>query len=545
MNRVRACWRLCCYLIAAASCVPAFAGTAQLERHYVYATARGDTLVALADRFLLKRGDWQLLQKINGIARPDRIPVGTQVRIPVSAMRADPATATVIAARGKVDVDGQSGIVGAAVKEGATVRTGDDGMVAIKLADGSTITVQSKSAVRLETARQFANTGGVTDSVVRLDAGRIETAVARQKGSASRYEIRTPTSNMGVRGTIFRAAADADGKREQSEVIEGLVGIASTTAAAAGPIALAAGFGSIVAAGKAPSPPIALLPAPEVSAKVSAFQVPNPSMVFSAVKGAVAYRSQVATDESFTGLVADVLTTKAEANFSDLPDGTLFFRARGVDAQGLEGMDASIKISVRARPIPPVLASPSPAAVESGATLQFKWQPAVDAHTYRLQLAKSSDVEFASPIDDKSSLQRPSLDPALPLPAGEYRWRVASVDVNGRQGPWTAPGMFRILVQRPTLTALRDARIASIRIHHAGSAGFQVQLSRNQHFTEVFSEQMVTGERVTLEGLPVQVYFVRARAMAKAGDGNLSPVSEWSEASMLEVFPFGWWLTGR
>jgi hypothetical protein len=119
----------------------------------------------------------------------------------------------VIASRGKVDLDGQPARVGAAIGEGAAVRTGADGMVAIKLADGSTITVQSKSAIRLETARQFANTGGVSDSVIRLDAGRLETAVARQKGPGSRYEIRTPTSNMGVRGTVFRAAADDDGKR--------------------------------------------------------------------------------------------------------------------------------------------------------------------------------------------------------------------------------------------------------------------------------------------------------------------------------------------
>ena len=63
---------------------------------------------------------------------------------------------------------------------------------------------------------------------MKLESGRIETGVAKQKNSGARYEIRTPTSNMGVRGTMFRVGADESGKRGQGEVVEGLVAVTSS-----------------------------------------------------------------------------------------------------------------------------------------------------------------------------------------------------------------------------------------------------------------------------------------------------------------------------
>jgi hypothetical protein len=117
----------------------------------------------------------------------------------------------VVAVRGQVEANNQMLVAGQTLAERDKINTGDDGFVTIKLADGSTLTIQSKSSVELERTRQLANTT-VGESVVRLERGRLETAVTKQN-AAAKYEVRTPTSNMGVRGTMFRAGTDESGKK--------------------------------------------------------------------------------------------------------------------------------------------------------------------------------------------------------------------------------------------------------------------------------------------------------------------------------------------
>lgn len=216
--------------------------SASAERMYSHTAAQGDTLLGLASRYLSKVSDWPVVAKLNGIADPRRIPVGTTVRIPVSLMRREAAPAVIAALSGKVDVGAAPAALNASVKEGDAIRTGDDGFVTLRMADGSTLTLQSRSALKLKTARQLVNTGGIGDTQVRLDSGRLETRVARQRGPAARYEIETPTSNLGVRGTVFRAASDG-GSRSQTEVTEGRVAAVSSDPKFAKEVGVDAGFG--------------------------------------------------------------------------------------------------------------------------------------------------------------------------------------------------------------------------------------------------------------------------------------------------------------
>jgi hypothetical protein len=226
--------------------------TTRVSSFYTPLAVPGDTLLKVANRYLIRRSDWGIPQRLNAIRNPDQIPVGTSIRIPVSAMRTEPAMARVESIGGRV-VPNRSGLaVASELNEGDTLTTADASLVTLRLADGSTLVVQSKSAVRLEVTRQLANTGGVPDSVIRLASGRIETQDAVQKSPASCYEIRTPTSNMGVRGTVFPVAADDTGSRGQSEVLDGIVAVSSTSPDAGNALALGAGFGTINERGKAP-----------------------------------------------------------------------------------------------------------------------------------------------------------------------------------------------------------------------------------------------------------------------------------------------------
>ena len=68
--------------------------------------------------------------------------------------------------------------------------------------------------------RQFEGTG-LTDSVVRVQRGSVESSVAPEGQGVGRFEIRTPVAVTGVRGTRFRVQSGSGGVH--SEVLEGSV----------------------------------------------------------------------------------------------------------------------------------------------------------------------------------------------------------------------------------------------------------------------------------------------------------------------------------
>ena len=71
------------------------------------------------------------------------------------------------------------------------------------------------------------------------------------------------------------------------------------------------------------------------------------------VDKAVAYRAQVARDEQFNDVIATTVFTTPRARFTNLPDGSYLLRVRAIDAEGLEGQDATRGFALRARPEPP------------------------------------------------------------------------------------------------------------------------------------------------------------------------------------------------
>ena len=509
-------------------------------RFHIYRTVEGDTLTKLAKRFLVNQNAWQIFLKENAIAHPDRIPVGTSIRVPVGVMRTEPAPAVVTVTKGKVESSARGVVAGQVVAEGDTLSTGDDGFVTLKLADGSTITVQSKSTVRLESARTYANTGGVSDAVVRLESGRLETRAAPQKGPAARFEIRTPTSNMGVRGTIFRVAADDAGKKGQSEVTEGLVGVTSQSSSGAG-VRLDAGFGTIVEAGKPPLAPVALLPAPDLGSLPSVFLAPDMSVSFPPVGFAVAYRAQVANDAAFTSLIADVSTKLPAVTVKDLPDGDLFLRARAIDMLGLEGRDAVHAFRIRTRPPAPAIRQPADKARLVSDRVSFSWAPVPDAASYHLQVAEQPGFEKITA--EKQSLTLPSVTFDTPFKSGHYQWRVASVTARGESGPWSTAQSFEVRALAPLLKARRGQRNMVLELAGAAGAQFQVQVSRDERFTQIVQDRTVSGPKVELSNLSVNVYYVRLRSVSVDPVGGPANTGAWSDTGRLEVYPNDWWLS--
>jgi hypothetical protein len=508
------------------------------SRMYTYTTAQGDNLISVAKKHLIDRGDWQSLQKINAIKNPNAMPVGSRIKIPVEAMRMEPASVKVVSVQGSADANGSPIKGGEVYNEGTKLATGGDGFVTLQLADGSLLTVQSKSSVRLENARQFVNSGGVTDSIVRLDSGRVETTVAKQRNSGARYEIRTPTSNMGVRGTVFRVGAESGeasgAARASSEVLEGKVAVAGSVKSAN--VALNQGFGTVAEANKAPLPPIELLPAPPTANLAKRVNDSEIEFKFSAIAKAKKYRGQLARDKAFKNPVADVLVDiqlgTASIRFSPVPPlplGEYFLRVRAIDGLGLEGNNGEHTFSVVRQLAAPVINS-------AAADAKFAWNAVPGAALYRLQV--SADEKFTSLLIDEAALKVPSFTPNKALGFGNYSWRVAAIDQGGSIGVFSAPQSL-IVVGAPVpfdRPRIDDAR-ATFTWQGNAVLLYQLQIARDEWFHDIVVTRQVNGNLSVVDDLSKGFYFARIRAIRRANETEaVEALTPWSVTRNIDVY---------
>lgn len=524
--------RAAALLFACVLWLPAWAQTD--SQYYVHVAKDGDTLIALANRYLIRTNDWPQLQKLNKIADPKRIRPGTDIRIPLSAMKTDGAIATVTSSTGPVQSNGAPLATGGSVTEGQEVKTGDNGFVTLKLADGSTIVVQSKSQVKLEIARTIANTKGIPVTRAVLESGRVDVKVEKRDGPPARFEVATPTSNMGVRGTQFRVGSEDGGKKSFGEVLEGVVSVSDVRAANG--LNLTAGFGTVIEQGMAPIAPVKLPLPPDLSSTLALQERILLRFKFGDAAGASGYRAQVASDSAFTRMQAEGVFKTAEAKFGDLADGDYFLRVRAIDNSGIEGTDAVLPFRLKARPEPPFTSAPQNKAKFSGEKADFSWATNAEAATYRFQLA--SDVAFIKLVADEKSVRGNSYAAAA-LKPGEYFWRASSVRADGDIGPF---GDVQSFTLKPIPAAPNPPKEDAGRITFSWGAEpgqkFEFQLARDAAFKDLVMEQKLDKPEITIDKPGASgTYFMRYRSIDP--DGFIAP---YSSAQSFEVKGNYWWM---
>lgn len=494
-------------------------GVHAADLEVVYTTRAGDTLIGLERQYLSAPFGWKGLKALNRIGNPMRLPVGSPLRIPENWLRAQPHTARVVAVSGDVTMDGKPLAPDTRVSAGAILRTGDGGFVTLALPDESRLTVQPGSQARLEKVQSFHGLPG-QNARIHLEQGRIESSVAPQRGPAARYQIRTPSATLSVRGTAFRAGTDPDAGTAQAEVTAGEVGMRNATAADA--TGLPAGFGVVARAGAPIPAPRALLPAPALDEVPALFRRITMDIPFPPIAKAVAYRAQIARDEAFSDVVATAVFATPRARFTDLPDGDYRLRVRAIDAEGLEGRDATRDIALRARPEPPEATSAPPGVVA--------WSARPDASSYRLQIA--DDSRFAQPAIDRKV---DGLQSMPPLGPGRYAWRIASLRTDGNPGPWSDPQTLDIRPAPGPATVEHYNR--RLRLAWAGRPGqiYDVQLARDEAFQDLVVDQRIGEAALTLPEPGPGRYRLRIRATDP--DGGVSPWSGIQHLQSLHLLP--------
>lgn len=500
-----------------------------------YRTTAGDTLIGIGRALLQKPWNWVALQRLNAVADPYRMPTGAALKIPFSLLRRDPATARVSMVTGHALAGDKELSAGSNLDSGEVVTTGDQGYATLVLADGSTLTLQPHTRLRLDSLQKIRGTDASLNRI-SLERGRVEAETVPQRSPAAQHHLRMPAVVLSVRGTHYRAAVPTADGRSLAEVTQGKVAVGKSEAKGR---PLHQGFGVAAAPGKPLPAPTALLPAPNLADVAELQQRLTLHFRFPPLAAAAAYRVQVAVDQNFREVLGERVVTAPEAKLPAPADGDYWLRVRGIDQHGLEGLDGLKQLQIRARPEPPFPSQPRNGGKAGSDSLQFRWAGVADAEHYDFQIAREND--FANLLAASTQITETSYSPGEPLAPGEYYWRVASVQADGKHGPFGDVQRFQLRAppSTPEPPVIDDKQMHFTWSGEAGQS-FEFQLARDAQFNNVIETLRLAQPEATLQRPPeAGSYYMRVRATDS--DGFVGP---YTAAQRFEIprEPPWWWL---
>lgn len=313
-----------------------------------YYAQAGDTLMSIAHQLTARRENWLTLGKLNQIDKDTSIPIGSGILIPAELLADEPSEAKVVALSGTITATAADGAttairLGTKITEGMQIETGNNGFLTMSLPDASRISLPSNSRVKLAKLRMARYTKSPRTEVMLL-RGRVESRVSPLEATKGRFDIRTPLSVAGVRGTHFRVGIN--GNQSVHEVLDGRVAVGKTKNPDA--VTLAGGKGDIVDT-QTIGPAVDLLPAPHIMPPGAQPDYSAAQFTIMSLAGASAYHVQVATDPDAQNIIAESRSPDSKVNVDGVPDGAYFMRVSAIDKLGLEGYTRTQAFTLKAR----------------------------------------------------------------------------------------------------------------------------------------------------------------------------------------------------
>jgi hypothetical protein len=419
----------------------AAAPTVELATKQVrYTVKRGDTLFSLWTNYFTGPAAVRQVQRLNGIADPRRIPVGTVLTIPRNLLRDETTQAKIEAFSGPVTIR-RGGVSHTAqlneiLREGDEIDCGRNAFATLRLADNSALAIPSQSTLQLSRLRKVKLTGAL-ERDISVKAGRVRAKAAPMTNPDSSFRVITPVAVSAVRGTEFRVGFDESEAFSASQVDEGKVAFAGSPGSSE--LDLPAGFGAADAKGK-PTGVVKLIAAPKLAApdKVQSDERLNFALV--PLTGATRYHLQIAKDAGFLEAITEDNQVQPVFDLPSIPSESYFVRVSAFDQYGLEGTADTYSFERRLNLVK--------AGVDGGAPgerkLRFKWDGTVDGTPqYRFQLIRKGQPDV--PVVDAAGLSENLLSISN-LPPGDYQWRVCSILlVKGKVvTTWTAPQSLHV-----------------------------------------------------------------------------------------------------
>ncbi|MFC4254783.1 peptidoglycan-binding protein [Altererythrobacter xixiisoli] len=409
---------------------------AEPPEDFVYAMKAGDTLIGLAGSYFHTTGDYRVVQRRNRVADPYRMPIGSQLRIPVNLLRFTPVQLQVVSFSGNVAVASggreRAPAVGETLSEGTVLQTGRGGFITLSGGAGSRVSLPSQSRVRVKSARRYLIDNSLDVEFELLEGrGSFQPPQLRR---GERYRVRTPQAVSAVRGTTFRIFLAQDGERSGTEVIEGDVALSTLEETHH----VAAGFGAVAGedGGIAEEP---LLPSPVLADPDRVQTEVDLKFTIRPVAGATSYRLQLARDAGFVDTIAETVDADTDITLPGIPNGTYFVRSAGIAASGIEGLTEAY--SFRRQRLG-VEAAVGPAELVDG--FRFAWRhegegPAL--YSFRLW----REGQEARPMLHEIAMDQREYT-LTALPPGVYYWQVAATQPGDGEllTVWNAPQKLTI-----------------------------------------------------------------------------------------------------
>ncbi len=499
-----------------------------------FVVGRADTLIGLSSSVLVSPTAWREVARINRLPNPNRIVAGQRLRIPTRLLRSEPVDATFLSVSGDVRSGDAPAVAGAPIGEGRSVQTGPTGSAVIALADGSRLRLPPSSLAQVVASRNYgerqpaateahATANGPSHwfaGTLRLLRGSVEVFAAKVL-RARPLEVVTPTAVIGVRGTQYRVGLDDDANgRTRAEVLEGAVRLDAASAVVGADVP--SGYGAAIDAGASPPKVVRLLSAPDLSKLPERFERP---IVRFTLDETAPLRVQVASDSGFDKVVVDQqVGAGSEVRIVGLDDSLWFMRARRIDAQGIEGLDASHPFLLKARPEPPAYRTPRANAKQTVGAIEFTWAPNVGAPRARLQIAL--DTAFTRLVFDQDNIDAARQRAEIAEP-GSYHWRLASIRPDGDHGPFGDSQRFEL---RPTpapaaVDLSPDGGLLVFRWSGREGDRQQVEFARDAAFTQIVASGEVAGSEWQLTA-PARGGWHYFRYRSIEPDGFVSPYSD-------------------
>ncbi len=254
----------------------------------------------------------------------------------------------------------------------------------------------------------------------------------------------------------------------------------------------------------------------------------NPLLSWEPVATATRYKVQISTVSNFSSTVYDVTTYNTQATPpADLPQTTLYWRVRGIDATNANGPYSSTwSFNKAAGPAPvPIQPQSGDELVFPGEPLLFSWEPVAGAKTYEFQI--DDEDLFTAPIAVSVSTKNTSYALTNPQTIGQtFYWRVRWLSPANVPSAWSDPLDYTMTWPTvPTLVAPANATMPEIEEvvfewePVDGAATYDIQVGLNDEFTSgvVINGNVQSTRYSPPTTLNNDAYFWRVRAKNVAG----------------------------
>jgi hypothetical protein len=298
-------------------------------------------------------------------------------------------------------------------------------------------------------------------------------------------------------------------------------------------------------AAKKPAKKHGLLPPSLVSPANGAHVEQVPTLTWSSVSGATEYEYQVAAGPNFNSIVIGTGTGKGASTTYNLaaalekpvPDGTYYWRVRGLTSTKEPGAWSSTRTLVKAWTQAPQLLRPANGTPITWPTvpLVLEWTPVAGATEYIVTIA--TDPALSNIVLGSATSPQKTGGTVFALPgtlaAGQtYYWAITPVDVEGHRGARSAVGTFNWSWPTNTTTQITDLnpdpRVFEPQFSWApvpGAAKYEVQVNSAVGFP-TGSEWCCSDPTIGTSLTPTQVlannaYYWRVRAIDASGNAGV------------------------